>query len=140
MRNKIYGVLAAAAMLCAAGSLWAHHSTTAVFDLSKKVTVTGTLTKVDWVNPHISLTIEAKSSGASVEAWKFEASPPSWFRRVSIGRQDFAKAIGQMVTVEGNPAKDGTLYAYLVRIKFQDGASLEVVPQDQVGRQEAAAK
>ena len=140
MRNKICGVVIAVAILCTAGSAWAHHSTTAVFDLSKKVTVSGTLTKVDWVNPHIVLSVDAKNSGGGAEAWRFEGSPPSWFRRVSIGRQDFARALGQTVVVEANPAKDGTLYAYLVRIKFQDGTSLEVLPQDQAGKQETAAK
>jgi uncharacterized protein DUF6152 len=125
LRNKIVMALL---VLCAAGSLWAHHSTTAVFDLSKKVTVTGTLTKVDWVNPHIVLSVEAKGSSGAVEAWRFEGSPPSFFRRVSVGRQDFAKAIGQTVTIEANPAKDGTLYAYLVRIRYEDGTSMEVVP------------
>lgn len=125
MRNKIVTALL---VLCAAVSLWAHHSTTAVFDLSKKVTVTGTLTKVDWVNPHIVLSVETKSGSGAVEAWRFEGNPPSFFRRVSVGRQDFAKAIGQTVTIEANPAKDGTLYAYLVRIKYEDGTALEVVP------------
>ncbi len=125
MRNRIVTALL---LLCMAASLWAHHSTTAVFDLSKKVTVTGTLTKVDWVNPHIVLSVEAKNSTGAVDAWRFEGNPPSFFRRVSVGRQDFAKAIGQTVTIEANPAKDGTLYAYLVRIKYEDGTSLEVVP------------
>ena len=125
MRNKIVTALL---VLCVAASLRAHHSTTAVFDLSKKVTVNGTLTKVDWVNPHIVLSVEAKANNGAAEAWRIEGSPPSFFRRVSVGRQDFAKAIGQNVTIEANPAKDGTLYAYLVRIKYEDGTSLEVVP------------
>lgn len=137
MANKIRAVLIAIAALCAAGSLWAHHSTTAVFDTSKKVTVTGTLTKVDWVNPHIVVLMDAKGAGGNAESWKLESNPPSWFRRVSVGRQDFAKALGQTVTVEANPAKDGTLYGYLVKIKFQDGTSLELVAPD---KQEAAAK
>jgi hypothetical protein len=138
--NKIRGVLIALATLCTAGSVWAHHSTTAIFDVSKRVTVTGTLTKVDWVNPHIVVLVDAKGSGGNVEAWRFESNPPSWFRRVTVGRNDFAKAIGQTVVVEANPAKDGTLYAYLVKIKFQDGTSLELVLPDQGGKQETAAK
>ena len=140
MGNKIRGVVIMLVMLRLASSMWSHHSTTAVFDVSKKVTVTGTLTKVDWVNPHIVVLVDAKDSDGIVAAWKFESSPPSWFRRVSVGRQDFAKAIGQTVVVEANPAKDGTLYGYLVRIKYQDGTSLEIVPQDQGGKQETAAK
>ena len=47
-----------------------------------------------------------------------------------MGRQDFAKALGQTVVVEANPAKNGTLYGYLVKVKFQDGTSLELVGED----------
>ena len=48
------------AVSIAAGSLWAHHSTSAVFDMNKKIQVSGTLTKVDWINPHISIFLDAK--------------------------------------------------------------------------------
>ena len=114
--------IGSACVLLAAASLWAHHSTTAVFDVSKRVTVTGTLTKVDWVNPHIVILMEAQG-----ESWRLESNPPSWFRRVSVGRADFAKALGQTVTVEANPAKDGSRYGYLVKVVFPDKTSLEIV-------------
>ncbi len=116
-----------AALAMGAGSLTAHHSTTAVFDTGKKVTITGTLTKVDWVNPHIVILVDAKGTGGAVDNWKLESNPPSWFRRVSVGRSDFAKGIGQTVTVEANPAKDGTMYGYMVKITFADKTSLELV-------------
>ena len=109
------------------GTLSAHHSPSAVFDMSKPFVLTGTLTKVDWVNPHIDLIIDATASDGSVETWKFESNPPAWFRRVGVSRADFAKAIGQTVTVEGNRAKDGSQYGYLVKMTFSDGNSLELV-------------
>jgi hypothetical protein len=127
LRQKTYGVLLLVTLLCAAGSVWAHHSTTAVFDVSKKVTVTGTLTKVDWVNPHIVVLLDVQKSGGAIDMWRLESNPPSWFRRVSVGRADFAKALGQTVTVEANPAKDGSLYGYLVKITFPDKTSLELL-------------
>jgi len=115
-------------LLAATGSLWAHHSPSAVFDMGKRITLTGTLTQVDWINPHIVVYMEAKKSDGSVEMWKFESNPPSWFRRVSVNRADFAKAIGQNVTVECVRARDGTAYGYLQKITFPDGNSLELVP------------
>ena len=123
MRRALF----AAAMLLA-GSLpvLAHHSTTAEFDVAHRMTVSGTLTKIDWVNPHIVVFIDAKG-GSGTEAWKFESNPPAWFRRVGVSRADFAKAIGQTVTVEGNRAKDGSLYGYLLKITYADGNSLELV-------------
>jgi hypothetical protein len=112
-----------AAML-AAGSVpaFAHHSTTAEFDVQHRTTVIGTLTKVDWVNPHIVVFVDGDK-----ENWKFESNPPAWFRRVGVSRADFAKAIGQKVTVEANRAKDGSLYGYLLKITYADGNSLELV-------------
>jgi hypothetical protein len=53
LRRRIGSAGLAVGLLCVVGSLWAHHSTTAEFDVSKRFTLTGTLTKVDWVNPHI---------------------------------------------------------------------------------------
>ena len=104
----------------------AHHSTTAEFDVSRRMTLSGTLSKVDWVNPHIVVFVDAKGASGP-EAWKFESNPPAWFRRVGVSRADFAKAIGQTVTVEGNRAKDGSLYGYLLKITYADGNSIELV-------------
>ena len=53
-------------------SLTAHHSYTSVFDVSKKVTLTGTLTKVDWRNPHIEISLDAKGDRGQMEAWVIE--------------------------------------------------------------------
>lgn len=116
------------AVVLLAGSLpsFAHHSTTAEFDVQHRMTVSGTLSKVDWVNPHIVVFIDAKGAKGA-EGWKFESNPPAWFRRVGVSRADFAKAIGQTVTVEGNRAKDGSLYGYLLKITYADGNSLELV-------------
>jgi Family of unknown function (DUF6152) len=109
--------------------IFAHHSTTAEFDVTHRMTVSGTLKKIDWVNPHIVVFIEAKGEGgAAVSAWKFESNPPAWFRRVGVSRADFAKAIGQPVTVEHNRAKDGSQYGYLLKITYADGNSLELIP------------
>ena len=73
--------------------------------------------------------IDAKGEGgAGTAAWKFESNPPAWFRRVGVSRADFSKAVGQTVTVEGNRAKDGSQYGYLLKITYADGNSLELVP------------
>ena len=127
MRYKIPVVLIFFTALFATTSLSAHHSPSAVFDMEKRFTVAGTLTQVDWINPHIVVFMDAKKDDGSVETWKFESNPPSWFRRVALGRDDFAKAIGQTVTVQGVRAKAGGLYGYLLKITFPDGNSLELV-------------
>lgn len=127
MRHKSSAILIGILLLFAEGRVWAHHSPSAVFDMSNKFTLSGTLTKVDWINPHIVVYLDARKDDGSVENWKFESNPPSWFRRVALARDDFAKAIGQTVTVEGVRAKAGGLYGYLLKITFPDGNSLELV-------------
>ena len=118
MRRVIFAALA----LACAPTLFAHHSPSAEFDVTHRMTLSGTLAKVDWVNPHIVVFVDEGKN-----AWKFESNPPAWFRRVGVSRADFAKAIGQTVTVEGNRAKDGTQYGYLLKITYADGNSLELV-------------
>ena len=115
-----------AAVLLAAGSLWAHHSFSAVFDLSKKITLTGTLTKLDWRNPHIEVFVEAKGDRGQAEAWVIEALPPSFFRTRNISKSDFEKAIGQPVTVEAVRARDGSLYGLMQQITFSGGKSVRL--------------
>ena len=125
MRHSILGAGIAALALLAA-SLSAHHSPSAIFDMGKRIVVTGTLTKIDWINPHIVVLMEA-NSGGKMEKWMWESNPPSWYRSVGVARADFAKAVGQAVTVEGVKAKDGSLFGYMQKIKMPDGTTLELV-------------
>ena len=127
MKYKVFGVRIALFALSATALLWAHHSPSAEFDMSKKITLTGTLTSVDWINPHIKVAMEVKAEGGKVENWGFESNPPAWFRRVGVNRADLAKAIGQTVKVEGVRSKDGSFYGYLQKIVLPDGTSLELV-------------
>ena len=127
MRYTILAVCSVAFTLFAMASLQAHHSPSAIFDMGKRVAVTGTLTRIDWVNPHIVVAMDAKTDGGKIDHWIFESNPPSWYRSVGLARADFAKAVGQMVTVEAVRARDGTLYGYMQKITLPDGTSLELV-------------
>jgi hypothetical protein len=98
--------------------------------MAKPISVTGTLTKVDWINPHIVILMDAKGADGKVEHWTFESNPPSWYRRVGVTRADFAKAIGQPITVGGVKARNGSLYGYLLNIKLPDGTQLDLVVGD----------
>jgi hypothetical protein len=111
--------------LLSAVTLWAHHSSV-LFDLSKTFLLTGTITKVDWRNPHVVISVNAKNDGSKAEVWELESGAPSWFKGRSLGRSDFDKAVGQVVTVEAVRATDGSRYGYLFQIKFSDGSSWEL--------------
>jgi hypothetical protein len=126
LKNWIFSVWLGVAMLISGTSLLAHHSPSAIFDMKKKVSLKGSVTKVDWVNPHIVVYMDAKGDDGSVESWKFESNPPRWFTKVGVGRADFAAAIGQMVTVEIVKAIDGSKYGYLQKITFPNGDQISL--------------
>ena len=130
MRIKVVAAVIGVWIVMAAVPSWAHHSPSAIFDMTKPISVTGTLTKVDWINPHIVILMDAKSSDGKVEHWTFESNPPSWYRRVGVTRADFAKAIGQTVTVGGVRARNGSLFGYLLKLQLPDGTSLDLVVGD----------
>lgn len=113
--------------LALATSVQAHHSPSAIFEMNKPIAVSGTLTRVDWVNPHIVFMIDAKGDGGKVEQWTFQTNPPSWFRSVGLSRADFAKSIGQTITIGGVRARDGSLYGYMSKITLPGGTSYELV-------------
>lgn len=123
---KQIGIICLAlAVFLGGGWLWAHHSPSAEFDMSKSFSVSGTLTKVDWINPHIMMLLDVNG-----EEWKFESNPPAWFRRVGIARADFADAIGQKISVDGVRARDGSKFGYMLRAKFASGRALELVREE----------
>ena len=126
MTRRTLAASFALAGLLVAGSVSAHHSQSAVFDMSKPFVIKGTLTKVDWVNPHISLSMDVQGADGAAEAWKIESQPPSWFRHVGLTRADVAKAIGQTITISGIRARDGSKYAYLQKLTFADGSAIEL--------------
>ena len=126
MKNRMVGVWLGVAVLIFATSLMAHHSPSAIFDMKHKVSLKGSVTKVDWVNPHIVVYMDAKADDGSVESWKFESNPPTWFSKVGVRRADFAQAIGQTVTVVIVKAVDGSKYGYLQKITFANGNEISL--------------
>ena len=128
MVRRVFVVTSAFMLAGFLSSTWlsAHHSPSAVFDMANPFVLKGTLTKVDWVNPHIDLMVDVRGADGSTETWKVESQPPSWFRHVGLTRADIAKAIGETVTIGGVRARDGSNYAYLQKLTFSDGNSIEV--------------
>src|SRR5260370_41973496 len=86
----------------------AHHNMTALFDFNDRVTVTGTLTKVDWRNPHTYLTADMKGAGGAMETWQIEGPSPSIFRIRDLGKADFEGTIGKTITVDLSRSRDNS--------------------------------
>jgi hypothetical protein len=117
-----------AAMLLV-GSAWAHHNMSALFDFNDRVTLTGTLVKVDWRNPHIELGVDVKNAD-QVQTWSFEGPAPSFFRARDINRSDVEAALGKTVTAEASRARDGSRWGLLRVMTLPDGKVVSACPQN----------
>ncbi len=111
--------LAIGAIVLAASPLVAHHSFVAEYDGSKPVKVTGTVTKVEWNNPHIWFFVDVKDDSGTVTNWGFSGGAPGILQRRGISRT--AMKIGDVVVVEGFRARDGSNNASGGRVTFADG-------------------
>jgi Family of unknown function (DUF6152) len=123
MKTTLVSVLAlTAGMLAATVPMLAHHSFAAEFDGQKPLSVKGTVTKVDWVNPHSWIYIDVKGDDGTVANWGLETGPPNILYRAGW-RKDSVK-IGDVISVEGFAAKDGSHTMAARQVLTSDGRKL----------------
>ena len=123
MRRNMYGFLAAGfGLLFAAAPLLAHHSFAAQYDSKRNVKFTGTVTKVEFMNPHIYFYVDVKDAAGKVTSYAVEGGTPGTLRRRGWGK-DSLKA-GDTVTVEGFGAKNGSNNVNGNRVTMADGRRL----------------
>jgi hypothetical protein len=104
----------------------AHHGFQAEYDGGKIVYVTGTLTKVDWSNPHIHFYVDAKDNDGKVTSWNFEGSATTLVERNGTHRSDLLSNIGKDVTVRACPGRNIITRGAAETIKTADGQELIV--------------
>ena len=103
----------------------AHHSETAEYDSNKPVTVTGTIAKVEWQNPHVWFYVDVKDEQGNVTTWGFSTAPPGALMRRGVTRA--ALKLGAMVNVTGSRARDGSNNASGRSVTFADGRNVLMV-------------
>lgn len=97
---------AAAALLLATVTLVAHHSNAAQFDSTKRVTLKGEVTKVEWTNPHAYIYVSVKDPAGKVANWSLEGFPPATLLRTGWSQKDLKQ--GDVISFEGATARDGS--------------------------------
>jgi hypothetical protein len=120
-RAAIVTVAAAGALLLRA-PVSAHHSFAAEFDRAMPITVTGTVTKVEWMNPHARFYIDAKDDTGKTVNWDFELASPNGLMRRGWNRNSMK--IGDAVTVTGHRAKNNPLVGNASTVTLADGKRL----------------
>jgi hypothetical protein len=119
MRARLGVWLAGVALVASAMPLAAHHSFAAEYDATKPVTLKGTVTRVEWTNPHARFYVDVKEDNGSVTNWNLELASPNVLSRQGWTRNSLK--FGDLITVEGSMAKDGAKMANAKTVTLADG-------------------
>jgi hypothetical protein len=124
MRKTLALFATGVATILLGGPLRAHHAFTAEFDANNPVTLKGTVTKVEWINPHSWLYLDMKDATGKVESWKVEMGAPNQLMRRGWNLNSLPA--GTEVVVEGYRAKNGMTIANGGSVTLADGRKLAV--------------
>lgn len=121
MRLRSRAYLAVVLALVAGSGALAHHSVPGQFDTAKPMTLKGTISKIDWINPHIYVYLDVKDQQGTA-TWTLGSAPPAMMRRAGLTRAAITGAPGEVVTIVAYPARDGTKHlGWITKITYADG-------------------
>ncbi len=119
--NNLLVLPALAALALLAGTAGAHHSVAGQFDAANRTTITGTITQVDWINPHVYIHMDVADDKGEVTAWRLESLPTAMLRKAGL-TSELLKGGGQKVTAVAIMARNGTPnLAWLLNLTYEDG-------------------
>ena len=119
MRARLTGLIVGFGLLAVATPTWAHHAFAAEFDGTKPIKLQGTVTKMEWINPHAWIHVDVKGTDGKVVGWMVECGSPNVLFRRGINKTSITP--GLEILVEGYQAKDGTNRANGRDVTFPDG-------------------
>jgi len=124
MKRGLAALLATIALLASGVSIAAHHSFAAQYDSKKPITLKGGIARIEWANPHIYFYLDVADANGATVHWAIEGGAPSTLYRAGW-RKDSAK-VGDIVTVDGFLARDGSKLVNMQRALLADGRNLFV--------------
>ena len=126
MRHR-FAVVLVAATLVVAGSASAHHSVSGQYDASRPLTLTGVISKVDWINPHIYLHLDVKEKDGAVTTWTLSTLPTAMMRRAGLTKESLQGQAGEVVTINAIAARDETKkLGWISKITYADGHHVQL--------------
>jgi len=126
MRTTILGIVTAAALCAGAGAAAAHHSF-APFNMESEKTITGTIKKFDWTNPHTWIWLDVTSEKGGVDTWGIEGMSPNYLARRGWSKNSLK--FGDKVTIVIRPMRDGSPGGMFVKATLADGRELRPTGQ-----------
>ena len=121
VRSRIATLVVLAAGIAAAPAL-AHHSVPGTFNVEKTVVIKGTISKIDWINPHIYIYVDVKDGSGAVTTWKVETLPTNHMRRAGVTKEEILReAKAGEVTLHMYPAHLNKTAGFLLRLTFPEG-------------------
>jgi len=122
MRSRLAILMVLAAGMAATAPVLAHHSVAGTFNIEKTVAITGTISKIDWINPHIYIYVDVKDRSGAVTTWKVETLPTNHMRRAGVTKEEIWQGdkAGD-VTVHMYPAHLNKTAGFLLRLTFPEG-------------------
>ena len=129
MIRRALGCFAMFGCLMAGAPVQAHHSVAGVYDMSKKAEVVGALSKIEFVNPHGSMTVTVKNADGTTTDWTFTTGSATALARRGISKYGAnALKIGEELKVDYIPARDGHALGFLIGITLPDGRVINMKP------------
>jgi hypothetical protein len=105
----------------------AHHSVTGQFDPEKPLVLTGVISKVDWINPHVYVHLDVREDDGQVTSWSLETAPTAMLRRAGLTRASLQGPEGETVTIQAIPARDETKkLGFIYTITYADGTTMRL--------------
>ena len=127
MRHRFATMLVAATVVVIAASASAHHSVSGQYDSSKPLSLTGVISKVDWINPHIYLHLDVKDKDGAVTSWTLSTLPTAMMRRAGLTKESLQGKPGEVVTITAIAARDETKkLGWISKITYADGHHVQL--------------